>query len=81
MTDDIRYSLTEGDSSMFNVDRETGRVSTRVELNYEEESSYVLVVSTRDGEDAVEEGDEDPRYSTSVYITVQVSHITSVKNN
>jgi len=71
----LRYSIQSGlHSNRFNIDYQTGKISTAVELDREEKDSYVLtiVVQDMDGNSTIGTVYND---TATVYITVKVCQI------
>ena len=70
----VTYSIVQGDTGFFAVDESTGRISTRVGLDYETKQQYEFIVSTRE---ALAEGEEGtgPQYSATVTVNVLVSDV------
>ena len=63
----VRYFIKEDSSGTFAVDENTGRVTTRQELDYEKKNSYKLIVSTREAS-----GKNNVQYSATVSVIVLV---------
>ena len=71
----ITYTIIDGDTGKFFIDEQSGRISTREALDYERQTEYVLVVSTREATGS------EPSSSATVIITVVVSRTLFYTNN
>ena len=47
--DDLTYTLGGTDADDFDIESDTGQLQTKVALDYEEKSSYAVVVTVTDG--------------------------------
>ncbi|XP_036806262.1 cadherin-related family member 4 isoform X2 [Oncorhynchus mykiss] len=70
--DNIRYSITTGDDTMFTIDPEGGDLYLGGELDFEEQQVYVVGVQAEDYE---QDMDRTNRKRRTVDITVQVENV------
>ena len=63
----VRYFIKEDSTGKFAVDENTGKLTTRQELDYEKKNSYKLIVSTREAS-----GKNNVQYSATVSVIVLV---------
>ena len=71
----VTYTIVRGDTGKFTIDESSGIITTREGLDYEKQTEYTLIVSTR------EVSENKPEYTATVVVTVLVrAHKKFVSN-
>ena len=88
--DILTYSLSGTDASLFGIDRETGQLETSAALDFEIKSSYSVIVSVADEDDAtvvipvmitITDRNDAPEFSEGDSTTRSVAENTSSEEN
>ena len=68
--DDLTYTLGGTDADDFNIESDTGQLQTKVALDYEEKSSYAVVVTVTDGS-----------LEDTISVTITIRDLAEVRSN
>lgn len=70
---EITYTIRQGPAELFTIDPVTGDIRTTRGLDYEEDTSYELIVGT------VENKGNSPGATARIFVTVEVNNKENIK--
>ena len=73
--DTLTYSLGGADAGSFAIDDSTGQLKTKAVLDYEDDSSYIVIVQVTDGKDDAGTTEQTPVTDDTITVTITVTDV------